>query len=535
VRATTLHRSGAPIALFAAIAVAYRAAYTASFLNWDDNRFLTENPLFAGGVAHYVRSAVTEVQFEAYQPLHLLSYLPDRLLWPGQALGFHLLNLALLYAIALVVYRLASRRAGAAAALLAALVFAMHPLAVEPVMWITARKDLVSLLCLLAALSLEDRDHGPRWLAVGLFVAALLAKSASLWFPVVLIAWLVCMRRLPWRAAWRRSAPYWPPAVLAAAVVTVIWHRHGMIAPIGELRWVDVPATFGSYLERAVAPIQLSPLYPEHAATPAALLLLGVGAVLVTLRRRVPPYGWFVAASFIAVLAPVSNVVPLLRSADRYALPALALTVPALAMFLDGRKRQRLALALTLLVVIGETGVTARQADSWTDSVSLWRAAVRSQPDAVLAHVKLGETLRDAGEYTAAAAQYEDTIRIAPDKLLGHIGLFYLHAVRAEHAQLLATGTASRWLLGLRDALVDPERYAQLFGEIASSGCTACKDELLVLGLHTWPQPDDALLFDAKEALDRGVPDEALVFLGAVRVPDDRYARLAADIARRSL
>jgi hypothetical protein len=90
----------AVLALFAMLGVAYYPALGAGFTNWDDDRFITNNPLFQGSILGYVGAAFTRVQFQAYHPLHLLSYLPDRLLWPHHATGFHALNLAL-YATAL--------------------------------------------------------------------------------------------------------------------------------------------------------------------------------------------------------------------------------------------------------------------------------------------------------------------------------------------------------------------------------------------------------------------------------------------------
>jgi hypothetical protein len=508
------------------IVIVYREAFTAGLLNWDDNRFLTDNPLFRGSSWGYAWAALSQIQFEAYQPLHLLSYLPDRWLWPDDALGFHVVNLALFCASALIVWRLALRRASVLAATCATLLFALHPLAVEPVMWVTARKDLLALLFMLLALSLEDRDYRPRAVPVALGVAAMLTKSAMVSFPVVLIAWLVWMRQMPWRAALRGSLPYGLPAVAAAITVAVIWHAHGMIAPAGQLRVLDVPAAFGVYAARIVVPIDLSPMYDEHAP---ALAALGFGiavAALAIARRRVPAPAWFVGCAFVAVLAPVSNVVPILRFADRYTLPVLALAVPALALLLDVAKLRRGLVGLAVLAAAAAGWASSRQAEVWHDSIALWTQATRAQPDSLLAHIKLGETLRDSNEYGPAIDEYRTAIRLAPDKQLGLLGLFYVHATRAEHDHALAQGTAARWLAQLRDALVDPHEFGRMFGEIAASGCMPCKDTLLVLGLHTWIQDDDALLADAADALDRGVPDEALVFLGEVRVHDARYAAL---------
>src|SRR5215831_10803693 len=164
----------------AIVVVTYRAALGLGFTDWDDDRFIVANPLFAAGGWTYVRAALTQIQFEAYQPLHLLSYLPDRLLWPDDPTGFHALNLVLFAANLVLLVRLVARHAEAGAAIAAVALFALHPLCVEPVVWITARKDLLMVLFFVAALGFEDRD-GTRPSLAGLlcFVAALLTKTAS--------------------------------------------------------------------------------------------------------------------------------------------------------------------------------------------------------------------------------------------------------------------------------------------------------------------------------------------------------------------
>jgi hypothetical protein len=518
------------VALVAIVATVYHRVLSAELLNWDDQRFLAGNPLFQGDTTTYVWQAIATVQFEAYQPLHLLAYLPDKLLWPTNAFGFHAIELALFATAAVMVYLLAVRRASAPAAFAAALAFALHPLCVEPVAWVTARKDLLALVLVLVALAREDRAAPRRWIAIACFVAALLTKSASVSFPVVLVAWLHWMNALPWRQAVRRAWPYAIPAAAAAVVVTWIWARHGMIAPAHDMRLLDAPATFGIYAARIVAPVGLSPLYPDHAPALAGVACLVVLAAIVVLRRRLPAPARFALVAFIAVLLPVSNVVPIARFADRYVLVALAVIVPALAIACD--RRRTLALAILAPVLVAAAWQSERLTAAWHDSIALWQRAVEVQPDALLAHLKLGETLRDAGRDDEAVAQYHEAIRVAPDSMLGYAGLFYARATAAERAGTLPAGTAARWLAELGGALTTGDRFAVMFGEVAATRCMPCKDALLVLGLRTWPQTDDALYADAEDALVRGVPDEALVFLAQVQQRDARYAPLMARAAR---
>jgi hypothetical protein len=100
---------GGGVAVLAAALAA--TALGQGFVNWDDNRFITANPLFAAVGWIYVRAALTRIQFDAYHPLHLLSYLPDRWLWPQNPAGFHAVNLILFALDVFLLFRLARRHA----------------------------------------------------------------------------------------------------------------------------------------------------------------------------------------------------------------------------------------------------------------------------------------------------------------------------------------------------------------------------------------------------------------------------------------
>ena len=132
--------------IFAAVLVAYFPTLSAGFTNWDDDRFITNNPLFHGPVGAYVIAALTRVQFQAYHPLHLLSYLPDRLLWPGNAVGFHALNMGLFIVALTLGYFLLRRSVGVLPSLVAILLVGLAPLCVESVAWVVGRKDVLALL-----------------------------------------------------------------------------------------------------------------------------------------------------------------------------------------------------------------------------------------------------------------------------------------------------------------------------------------------------------------------------------------------------
>lgn len=520
----------------AAVAVLlYSAAFAAGFLNWDDDRFITANPLFARGGWAYVHAAWTSVQMEAYHPLHLLAYLPDRLLWKDAPLGFHLLNLALFAADAGLLYRLARRLAPPLAAGLAVLLFVVHPLCVESVMWISARKDLLALLFFVLVLLREDRvaTARPSLLGLLLFAGALLSKTSTVCLPLVLVAWLVFLRAVPWRMAVVRALPYVGVAVAAGIVTILVWRAKDMILVHRPLSvWMDVPATLGVYARRVLVPVDLSPIYAAvpRAATWLAAGALAAGLAFVATYRRLPGAGRFAFVAFVAALAPVSNLIPIyFRFADRYALLALAVLVPPVALALAQVQLQaRRAFLLLLVPVVGLLAfATCTQSRAWLDSAGLFQQAVRAQPDALYARLKLGETRRDRHEWQAAVEQYQAAIRLAPDSTLGYAGLMYAYAQRAEEGAILPAGSAHAWLAALGPALVDPQAFARLLEDVSATKCAPCRNSLLLLGLHRYPQSDTQLLAAAKKAIELGHADVALVYLSVVQdAGSAEYARL---------
>ena len=257
-------------------------------------KFITANPLFQGPVGTYVVAALTRTQFQAYHPLHLLSYLPDRLLWPHSATGFHALNLAL-YTLTLALgYFLLRRTVALLPALGAILLVGMAPLAVEPVAWVVGRKDVLALLLVFAALLCEDREPRTRrtmLAAWGLAALACLAKTSAVAMPFLAFAWLHFARQLPLRETVRRSLPYAGIALLFALPVPLIWRHYHMIPGGRPLPVVlDVLGTIGVYAGRVLAPFNLSPVYPVMAPGQviAALAVVAAMLALAGTWRRLP-------------------------------------------------------------------------------------------------------------------------------------------------------------------------------------------------------------------------------------------------------
>jgi protein O-mannosyl-transferase len=517
----------AVVAIAVAVVLAYFPALGAGFTNWDDDRFVTANPLFHGPVSSYVAAALTRIQFQAYHPLHLLSYLPDRLLWPGSATGFHALNMALFAAALALGYFLLRRSVAVWPALGAILLVGMAPLCVESVAWVVGRKDVLALLFLFAALLVEDREprtRGSVLAACGLAALACLAKTSAVVLPLVLFAWLHFARELALRAAVRRCLPFATIALVFALPVPFIWRHYHMLPAGRPLPAVlDVLGTLGVYAGRVLVPVNLSPVYPTMAPG-QVMAALAVAAALLALAgtwRRLPAPGKFATVGFMGCLLPVANITPVyFRFADRYALLALGALAWPVAQLLAWPRARKYVMVLAPLAIGAELLATVALVPAWNDSLSLWQRATTVQPQAVYGHLKLGETLRGQKDYRAAAASYIRAGEIEPRGIKGPAGLLRTLGEQAEAEGRIPAGTCNQWEEVIADPAFDAQKMGMLIEALDRSRCGQCAPAMLWLGIRMYPQSDAAMVKFAKRELDRDRLDLAMVYVSEIRDPN---------------
>lgn len=454
--------------------------------NYDDEANIIENPHYRGLGPDQLRWMFTTFHMGHYQPLSWMSLGLDYLLWRDDPFGYHLTNLLLHVANAVLVYLLALAMladrttdpatvtrptwVGHLAALLAALLFANHPLRVESVVWVTERRDVLSSFFLLLAVLFYLHAHAGAtvkrtgvWVtaAVVVFTLSLLSRAMGVTLPVVLLVldWYP-LRRLGGRPrGWtdRRARRVYleklPFLVLAtgfavvaplaqqAAAATVSLEEHGLVARLMQ-------ACYGLvfYLWKTVVPHGLAPLYRLQTPLPvlslkyiAPAILVVLGVVTLWKRRRQWPWLTIAALLYFVLLAPVLGFAQAGRQevADRYSyLPAVVLTIlmsagvlrawgaSASATPVAGGPRPgggrgasashwslpvagAAVLAVALLSVL-----TWRQSLVWRTPESLWHHTVRYAPSAT-AHQNLAAVLAQQGrlhesiEQSRLALQYE--------------------------------------------------------------------------------------------------------------------------------
>ena len=466
--------AGAAIAA-AALAVYWQVAGY-GFINFDDPKYVSRNPWIAQGLTlDSLRWALTSTELANWIPLTYVSLLFDSWLHgPGPG-GFHLTNVLLHCANVLLLYAFVLRRTGETlAAAACALLFALHPIHVESVAWITERKDVLSTFFFLASLhcycelAAGRRGFLPHLPALAAMALGLMAKPMLVSLPLVLLLldfWplgRLPAPGLPFRQAWPELRPLLlekiPYALLAAgfaAATLLVQARGGSVSglaalPLG-LRAANAAVSAVRYLGLLVFPRDLALLYPFPDAVPAwrtvaaLALLAGLTALAWRLRRRLPYllFGWL---WFLCTLAPVSGLVQVgaQAMADRYAYIPFQGLYLALAMgSLDLARRLPAAAARSALLAFWLSAgavlawLAQAQAATWRDSVTVFGRAVAVTEGNYIAHTNLGEALsQERGDAAGAMEHFRAALAIHPGHAtaLNNLGAMLLNAGRPDEA-----------------------------------------------------------------------------------------------------
>ena len=422
---------------------AYQPVWHAGFI-WDDDAYVTGNRLLTApdGLRRIWFSFDSPSQ---YFPLTYTVFRLEHLLWGLNPEGYHWVNLLLHAANALLVWRLLSRLA-VPGAWLAAAIFALHPVQVESVAWITELKNVLMLffflLTLLAWVEFIDGKTRARWrfyaLALIVYALALCAKTTACTLPaaLLLILWLKKEPITRWRLA--QIAPFVVFGI-GMGMLTVWWERYhqgtqGNLFKMGLLDRMLVASRGGwFYAGKLLWPVDLTFSYPRwtiSATNPSAygwmLATAGLGAAIYYLRRYVGRSVEVGVLFFVTTLGPVLGFIMLYTFfysfvADHYQYVAsiglIGLFSAGLAHLAGHLKRRRpwmeAMVCVGLLLTLGT--LTWRQARIYSNSETLWQATIRLNPDSWMAHNNLGNSLRDKGQVDEAIRQYQEAIRLKPD------------------------------------------------------------------------------------------------------------------------
>lgn len=387
---------------------------------------------------------------QQYYPLLHSAFWVEHRLWGDAALGYRLLNL-LLHATAACLFAAVLRTLAVRGAWLAAFVFALHPVCVESVAWITEQKNTLSLTFHLAAALAYLRFDGSRrrsvyFLATGFFVAALLCKSVTATLPAALLVVIWWQRgRLEWRRDFLPLLP-WIALGLIAGLVTS-WVEFHLIGAQGE----DYELSLGQrallagriiwfYLGKLLWPAGLVFIYPRwnvdaHAlwqyVFPIGVLLLVAALAWWSRRSRGPLAALLI---FVGTLAPALgfiNVYPFKFSfvADHFQYHASLAGFAAISagLVLGLRQAPRWATMTVSVALVGVLGfLTHRQSATYQSNFVLFQTTVEKNPAAWMAHGNLAMMLSESGRLDEALSHVQKAAALHPHapepaNSLGHV------------------------------------------------------------------------------------------------------------------
>jgi tetratricopeptide (TPR) repeat protein len=409
-------------------------------LLWDDDGHITRPELQSAAGLGRIWFDLTATQ--QYYPVTHTAFWLQHLLWGDGTEGYHLVNV-LLHALAAFLVALVLMRLEVPWAWLAALIFALHPVHVESVAWITELKNTLSgvfyLSAALAYLHFDDkRNKKFYWAALALFVLALLSKSVTATLPAALLVVFWWKRgRLAGRADVLPLIPFFALGIAGGLLTN--WIERAVIGASGAeyaFTFVERCLIAGRvtwfYLGKLVWPANLIFIYPRwqisQAAAwqyvyPAALIVLIAALWWLRRRSRAPLAAVLYFCGTLFPALGFFNVFPFRYSfvADHFqylaSIGIIALFCGALPVLVRRWKaQQRRAAVAAAIVIAGPLAVLAwSQSRQYVDGETLYRATIRRNPACWMAYTNLGMALQEKGLDGEAVEMYRQALNRKPD------------------------------------------------------------------------------------------------------------------------
>jgi len=430
------------------------------FVDLDVASQVVRNPQIQRLSAENLKEIFTSWCVTSYYPIRTLSYAVDHQIWGLNPKGFkltnaliHLANVLLVFWLILRLYRHPAMAHGSpkrwwavSVAGFSAAIFAVHPVVVEPVVWVAGREELLMALGALGCIHFHltarrlGEDGGKRPQAVVCHACAALccavaclSNAVAAVIPLLIVSWDL-LTLAPPRL---RRLLYGTSTLWAISGATIVLKKLGQsmepsrpdVALVSLERLMRVLNVYWLNLKTLAWPTHLTIDYPRvvpQSFRDEGVILggLAVGltcAVLWSLRRR--KLALFGLLWFGLALAPSSQIIPHhLARADRFLyLPLAGLAVAAaaglrpLGSVLRNRPAVGTVIAAGLLVLLGLDKLSAARLQTWRDSLSMWKECVRTNPNNAYAHACLADSLSEKGRFDLAIPHYRSSLSIDPD------------------------------------------------------------------------------------------------------------------------
>jgi protein O-mannosyl-transferase len=406
----------------------------------DDNPLIIENPMVKASDGLYRFWLTT--QATDYNPVSWSFWWLQRRLWGENPIGYHLLNVLLHAANAVLVWQILQRLKIPAAWLIAA-VFAVHPVNVATVAWVSGQRNTLSMLFYALSILLYlrfDEGGGWRWyvFSLGAGFLALLSKTAVVMLPVVLLG---CVWWRHGRVRWKDigwSLPFFALSLIMGLVnIWFEYHRAMDDQMVRSVSFLSRQAAAGwipwFYLSKVLVPIDLTVVYPEREidATRWSSYVPGivlVGSLIVFWWNR-KTWGrplLFGVGYFVVTLFPVLGFFD--QPFYRYSLVAdhwqyysmigvIALAVAAGQKIThqlgEWGRIDRVLVSGAVLLLLGTAAW--KRSRIYAENETLWRDNVTKNPYAWMAHNNLGSVLQGDGRLDDAIEEYQRAVRLKPD------------------------------------------------------------------------------------------------------------------------
>ncbi len=385
--------------------VAFSPVFNAGFVNWDDNLYVTENQQLQQDGS--LKALLTEPVAGNYHPVTMLSLAVDYKLSGGKASWFHSVNLFLhlinIFLVFFFIYFLTDKKLWIA--IVTASLFALHPLHVESVAWISERKDVLYSVFFLGGLILylkylKNKDWKLFSLIILFSILSMLSKPAAVVFPLVLVAVDFYLGRLKQKQAWIEKIPFFVISIIMGIVTLLVQKDAGAYSDTAIFSFPQrfMFANYGlmMYLVKTILPINLCAFYPFPAVNEGLpfqyyISLLVTAALIVLFVFSLKKGYKFIAFAIVFYVINLLLVLQLLPIgsaviADRYSYIPLIATFFIIGFFVQkaiDKKNGKVPNAISIpaiLILVVLAFVSRSQAATWKDGASLWDKAISACP-----------------------------------------------------------------------------------------------------------------------------------------------------------
>jgi len=430
---------------------------------WDDDTFLVNNPLIKLSNGLYQFWFTTKAP--DFFPMTSTTLWLEWRLWGMNPLGYHIVNV-LLHALSTVLIWRVLTHLRMPGAWLAAALFAVHPVNVESVAWITERKNTLAMLfyvmSILFYLRFEDTDRW-RWygMALGSFVLSLLSKTAVVPLPIVLLGLAWWQRDRVSSRDVKLTLPFFGIAVLLG-LITVWFQSHNAIASEmvrADSLWSRLAGAGWAvwfYLYKALLPVNLIFVYPKWQIDATKLLsyvpglmVLAWAAVFLRFRKGWGKAWLFGLGYFVVMLLPVLGFRDIYFM--RYSLVAdhwqyfsiigpIGLIAAGITWASDRLKKRNVFLvpvfSAILLLVLGV--LTWRQTCNYSDVETIWNMTIARNPACLMAYNNRGVIYKDLGNYRQAIEDFNKAIEIKSDNAVAYYNRGNVYTDLGNYRQAIA-------------------------------------------------------------------------------------------------